>query len=107
MSGADSPGKYLGLPILWGRSKCEALAFVRDRVKSKVQGWKHSLLSYGGREVLIKSVSNAIPTFSMSCFKYPKKTCGELHSIISNFWWGQKDDEGRIHRASWKKTCMS
>ena len=28
----SSPGKYLGLPILWGRSKNEALAFVRDKI---------------------------------------------------------------------------
>lgn len=34
----DSPGKYLGLPVLWGRSKVEALAFVRDKISSKVQG---------------------------------------------------------------------
>ena len=38
ISRADSPGKYLGLPVLWGRSKVEALAFVRDRVRKKVLG---------------------------------------------------------------------
>lgn len=100
---ADSPG----LPILWGRSKSEALAFVRDRVKSKVQGWKHALLSHGGREVLIKAVANAIPTYSMSCFLFPKKTCGELDSIISNFWWGHQGGNGSIHWLAWRKLSKS
>lgn len=94
---ARSLGKYLGLPILWGRSKYEALAFVRDRASAKVQGWKKSLLSFGGTEVLIKFVSNSIPTYSMSRFKFPIKSCGELDSIVSKFWWGQQRDEGRIH----------
>lgn len=104
---ANSPRKYLRLPILWGRSKFEALAFVRDRVSNKVQGWKHSLLSYGGREVLIKAVANSIPTYSMFCFKFPKKTCSELDSIVSRFWWGQQKDEGRIHWISLKKLSSS
>lgn len=104
---ADSPGKYLGLPILWGRSKSEALAFVRDRVKGKVQGWKHSLLSHGGREVLIRSVANSIPTYSMSCFLFPKKTCSELNSIISNFWWGNQSGNGSIHWVAWSKLSKS
>ena len=33
-----SPGIYLGLPILWERSKVEALAFVRDKIGIKLQG---------------------------------------------------------------------
>lgn len=99
---AESPGKYLGLPVLWGRSKVEALGFVRDRVSSKVQGWKQELLSQAGREVLIKAVANAIPTYPMMCFLFPKKSCKDLDRIISNFWWGQKEHEGQIHWKSWK-----
>lgn len=94
---ADSPGKYLGLPFLWGRSKCKALTFVRDKVKNKIQGWKHTLLSNAGREVLIKAVASAIPTYSMSYFKFLKKACGELDSLILKFWWGQRSGESSIH----------
>lgn len=64
----DSPKKYLGLPILWGRSKVEALSFVKDKIGRKIQGWKQNLLSQVGREVLIKFVACVIPTFPMSCF---------------------------------------
>lgn len=44
ISNFEDPGKYLGLPTMWGRSKKQALAFVKDRIASKVQGWKHAHL---------------------------------------------------------------
>ncbi|XP_028784473.1 uncharacterized protein LOC114740485 [Neltuma alba] len=99
---STDPGKYLGLPLLWGRSKSKALAFVKNKLGSKLQGWKQKLVTFAGREILIKAVANAIPIFPMSCFSFPKNFCRELDSLISRFWWGQKDEEGRIHWKSWK-----
>lgn len=40
-----SPGKYLGLLTIWGRSNTEALAFVKERIILKLQGWKIKFLS--------------------------------------------------------------
>ena len=37
-----------------------------------MQGWMEKSLSAGGKEVLIKSVAQAIPTYSMACFKLPR-----------------------------------
>ncbi|XP_028784258.1 uncharacterized protein LOC114740307 [Neltuma alba] len=34
------PGKYLGLPIIWSKSKAESLAFNREKMIKKIQGWK-------------------------------------------------------------------
>lgn len=31
--------KYLGLPMFWGRSKKEAMAFIKDKIMGKIQGW--------------------------------------------------------------------
>lgn len=97
----------MGLPVLWDRSRVEALAFVRDKVRSKVQGWKQEFLSHAGKEVLIKTVANAIPTFPMMCFMFPKKTCQDLDNMISNFRWGQKENEGRIHWKTWKNLSFT
>ncbi|BFG24970.1 hypothetical protein CerSpe_112440 [Prunus speciosa] len=56
MPKVDDPGKYLGLPTIWGRSKREALLYIKERIMSKIQGWKQQLLSQAGREVLLKAV---------------------------------------------------
>ena len=73
----SSHTKYLGLPSIIGRSK-------------KLVGWKGKLLSMGGKEVLIKAVAQAIPTYTMSCFQLPKILCEDLEKLMKSFWWGQK-----------------
>ncbi|KAL6144500.1 hypothetical protein ACLB2K_055192 [Fragaria x ananassa] len=81
-----NPGKYLGLPTIWGRSKKEAFGFIRSRLQSKLQGWKQNQLSLAGKMVLIKSVAFAIPTYPMNCFKLPVTLCREFDSLVANFW---------------------
>lgn len=39
MTVVSDPGKYLGLPSVWGRSKCAALSFLESKIVSKLQGW--------------------------------------------------------------------
>ncbi|XP_021803273.1 uncharacterized protein LOC110747395 [Prunus avium] len=106
MTDTDDPGRYLGLPTMWGRSKKDALSFVKDRLLCKVQGWKQGLLSQAGRETLIKSVALAIPTYPMSIFLFPKGFCSELDGILANFWWGHTGDKNKIHWISWRALGM-
>ena len=84
--------KYLGLPSLVGKNKKASFNYIKERLWKKIQGWKEKLLSQAGREILIKAVVQAIPTYTMSCFKLPLGLCGDIESIIRKFWWGQKGD---------------
>lgn len=103
----EDPGKYLGLPIIWGHSKQRALAYVKEKVGKKVSGWQRRCLSFAGREVMIKAVINAIPTYSMSCFKFPQSTCKELDRMASNFYWGNSATTSSIHWKAWKHMVLS
>ncbi|XP_068329845.1 uncharacterized protein [Pyrus communis] len=87
---AENPGRYLGLPSIWGRSKKQGLAFVKERILEKVQGWKQCTLSQAGKEVMIKAVIQAIPAYSMHLFKFPKTLCSDFDAIIAEFWWGKR-----------------
>lgn len=98
--------KYLGLPALVGRSKEQAFKGLKDRIARKIQGWNERFLSKAGREVLIKAVAQAIPTFTMSCFSLPKSFCKDVDALVANFWWGQSKEGNKIHWANWKKMCM-
>lgn len=37
----------------------------------------------------------------MICFRFPKKWCKEVNAAIVNFWWGQHDNEKKIHWKCW------
>lgn len=78
--------KYLGLPMVIGRSKKQVFNFVKEKVLQRVNNWKNQLLSSGGKEVLLKSVPQALPVYCMSCFKLPKGLCDELAKVMSSFW---------------------
>lgn len=81
----ENPGTYLGVPAIWGRSKKCGLAYVKGRILGKLQGWKESTLSRAGREVLIKAVVHAIPSYPMGIFKFPAIVCHELDALVASF----------------------
>ncbi|XP_065638811.1 uncharacterized protein LOC136071439 [Quercus suber] len=97
---------YLGLPSLIGRSKRNTFAQLKQRVSNKLAGWKEKLLSSAGKEVLIKAVAQAIPSYTMSCFKLPNTLCDELTGMVRQFWWGQVKDEKKLAWMSWEKMCL-
>ena len=89
--------KYLGLPLLVGRNKKASFNYIKERIWKKLQGWKEKLLFQAVREILIKAVVQAIPTYTMSCFKLPIGLCSEIESLIRTFWWGQKGERRKVH----------
>jgi len=65
--------KYLGLPSMMGRSKEATFGFIKDRIWHKINSWSSKCLSKAGREVMIKSVLQSIPSYIMSVFLLPNK----------------------------------
>ena len=96
---------YLGLPAVVGKNRRASLNYIKERVWGKIQGWKEKLLSQVGKEVLLKAVVQAIPTFAMSCFKLPVGLCNDIEVMIRKFWWGQRGDRRKIHWKKWEFLC--
>lgn len=59
------------------------------------------LLSMAGKEVLIKSVAQALPTYSMGCFRLPRGLCEHIDKLSRQFWWGAKAGKRKIAWVSW------
>lgn len=70
-----------GLSAFVGRFKKQVFNFVQDRVWKKLKGGKEKFLSTAGREVSIKSVVQAFPTYVMSCFLHPLGLCEHIGSM--------------------------
>ena len=80
--------EYLGLPSMVGRNKRASFDQLKQKVWKRLQGGEGKLLSQARREVLIKSLIQAIPTYTMSCFKLFIILCDEIETLIRKFWWG-------------------
>ena len=46
----------------------ETTHYIKERVWAKLQDWKEKLLPQVGREILLKAVIQAIPTFAIKVF---------------------------------------
>ena len=71
-------GCYLGLPSIIGKNKKVIFSFVKHKAWRKIQGWLKKALSKAGKEILLKTVVQAIPTYVMSVFLLPLSLCMEL-----------------------------
>lgn len=55
--------RYLGLPTIIGKSMKVIFACLKERIWKNLQGWKEKLLSRPRKEISIKAVAQAIPTY--------------------------------------------
>lgn len=51
----------------------------------KFNSWRGKLLSRDGKEVLIKAVVQAIPTYTMSLFLLPMQLCKDIERLMNRF----------------------
>jgi hypothetical protein len=59
-------GKYLGLPTYIGRSRMQCFAYIKEKIWKRILGWKERLMSMAAKKILIKAVTQAIPTYAMA-----------------------------------------
>ena len=71
-------------------------AEVKEKVGRKLARWKGKLLSIGRKEILIKAVAQAVPTYTMSCFLIPKGLCVEIEGMIRKFGGGKDKMSQRL-----------
>jgi len=89
--------KYLGLPTPEGRMKDEKFQPIMDRFGKRCNDYSERYMSYAAKEVHVKSVVQALPTFTMSVFMLSKGFCAKYEKMIRNFWWGDEEGHRRVH----------
>ncbi|XP_031120358.1 uncharacterized protein LOC116023496 [Ipomoea triloba] len=64
------------------------------------------ILSRAGKEVLIKSVAQALPTYSMSIYCLPISYSERIERVMNKFWWESSGNgNGGIRWMAWNKMC--
>jgi hypothetical protein len=77
--------KYLGLPTALGRSTDELFKHIVAHIKKLVNGYVCKKMSSASREIVVKAICEAIPTYLISCFRLSKKMCKNITSVVSRF----------------------
>ncbi|KAG5561218.1 hypothetical protein RHGRI_004294 [Rhododendron griersonianum] len=96
-------GNYLGLPTDLSQTRHKIFSYMKDNLGGKTERWVELFLNQAGKEVLLKSVTLALPSYAMSCVKLPVKLCNALDSMMAKFWWGSRGEDSKIHWLSWSK----
>ncbi|MCI00237.1 RNA-directed DNA polymerase (Reverse transcriptase) [Trifolium medium] len=96
-------GTYLGLPSMVGRGKKSTFAYVKDRIWKRINSWRGRALSKAGKEIMIKSVLQSIPSYVMSVYLIPETTIKEIERMLNSFWWGGGTNSGGIKWLAWDR----
>jgi hypothetical protein len=91
--------KYLGLPTPEGGMSRSKFDNFQAKLAKRIIQWGD--LSQGGKEIMIKAIAQALPTYIMSIFKLPMGVCDDLTKLIRDFWWGSERGKRKTHWVSW------
>jgi hypothetical protein len=89
--------RYLGMPTEVGSSPTRTFNFLHGCMWQHLNGWSDRPVSRAGKETLLKSVIQAIPTFLMICFEIPISNCDSMRKSIGNHWWGMENEKRKLH----------
>lgn len=71
-----------------GKNCYRTFETIKDKIWAYIHNWKNTFLFQVGKEVLLKSVIQAISTYALSMFKLTQRTCKDIAFLMSKFWWG-------------------
>jgi hypothetical protein len=80
---------------------------LKEKLVKRFINWTERNMSSQAKEVMIKSVAHAIPTYIMGVFKLPVTLCDELTQLIRQFWWGEEAGHKKVYWLAWGKLLMS
>jgi hypothetical protein len=93
--------KYLGLPTPEGGTHIGKFQSLQAKLAKCLVEWDDTHKSQAAKEVLIKSIAQAIPLYVMSVFKLPLGLCDELTRMIRRYRWGAENGRRKTHWVAW------
>ncbi|XP_019155162.1 PREDICTED: uncharacterized protein LOC109152034 [Ipomoea nil] len=78
-----------------------AFSYIEDKIRQRIGSWNKKLLSHASKEIPLKSVAQAMPTFTMGVFLLPVSVCTPIERTMNRYLWGSGTDGG-IHWKAWQ-----
>lgn len=72
-----------------------------------MESWYTKLLSPAGKEVLLKVVVTAIPTYAMSRFLLPYQLVDKITQAMRRLWWSSYPHKNKMVWVAWEKITSS
>ncbi|KAL4364133.1 hypothetical protein GQ457_04G024760 [Hibiscus cannabinus] len=96
----SDPGIYLRVPVRVGKNNTNVFGFINEKVDDRVSGWTKRLLSFGGREIFLKSIAQALPQYIMSCYLLSRTITDRITSSMHRVFCAKYFRSGSILDAS-------
>ncbi|KAA0056839.1 LINE-1 retrotransposable element ORF2 protein [Cucumis melo var. makuwa] len=100
------PVNYLGVPLGGNPRSRSFWSQTIECIHKKLNGWKYSQISKGGRLTLLKASLSSLPTYQLSTFKAPVSVYKEIEKHWRDFLWGGSEDKQNAHLINWN-ICTS
>jgi hypothetical protein len=97
------PIKYLGVPVSSSKLHVSDWVPLDEKMLRRLDGWKGSALSLGGRLILLNSSLNSIPTYYMCMHLLPKTILKRVDRTRKKFFWQGGGEKKKYHLVKWYK----
>jgi hypothetical protein len=97
------PIKYLGVPVTSSNLHVIVWLPVDEKLVKRLDGWKGSALSFGGKLILINSSLSSIPTYYMSMYLLPKTILKKMDRTRKKIFWQGGGEKNKYHLVKWIK----
>lgn len=78
--------RYVGPPSSLSYKKISTFGYMKYRIRKYLQNWKGAFFLGGRMEILLEAVIQAIPSYSMSCFRLSKGIIEQRIRLMARFW---------------------
>ncbi|XP_019416401.1 PREDICTED: uncharacterized protein LOC109327691 [Lupinus angustifolius] len=93
---------YLGIPLVHGKVRRTIFNPLIEKIQRRMSSWKSNLLNKVGRICLAKSVSTAVPIYTMQIMWLPRNVCNEMDKMTRNFIWGGDPNKRSLNLVNWE-----
>ena len=99
------PFTYLGISIGDKAVRDKVAGKIINKLDNRLDNSKGSMLSSGGRLIMINSCLSSIPTYTMGFYRLNGEMHKRMDTIRSKFFWRGASNKFKYHLVNWKAIC--